>query len=132
MIYSIPKRFLNQVMSRQKMSITIFGNLDRVAQPVGDLLNTDDSGCCQQRRKRRSHSLDGQPFHSVRLDVLLEGPPHVISLTICSTFNLLGMQKIPLTGRKPRKVTLEELRGFLRHRNHVLCAQRNRLAMQAK
>jgi len=64
MIYSIPKRFLNEVMSRQKTSMTIFGNLDRVAQPVGDLLNTDDSGCCQQRRKRRSHSLDGQPFHS--------------------------------------------------------------------
>jgi len=32
------------------------------------------------------------------------------------------MQKIPLTGRKLRKVTFEELRGFLRHRNHSLLA----------
>ena len=122
MIYSIPKRFLNEVMSRQQVCIAIFGNLDGVAQPVGDLLNTDESGCCEQRRKRRSHSLDGQPFHSVRLDVLLKGPPHVIPVTIGPTFKLLGMQKIRLTGRKLRKVAFEELCGLFRHRNYTFLA----------
>ena len=108
--------------SRQQVCIAIFGNLDRVAQPVGDLLNTDESGCCEQRRKRRSHSLDGQPFHSVRLDVLLKGPPHVIPVTIGPTFKLLGMQKIPRTGRKLRKVAFEELCGLFRHRNYTFLA----------
>ena len=122
MIYSIPKRFLNEVMSRQQVRIAIFGNLDRVAQPVGDLLNTDESGRCEQRRKRRSHSLDAQPFHSVPLDVLLKGPTHVIPITIGSAFKLLWMQKIPRTGRNLRKVALEELCGLFRHRNCAFLA----------
>ena len=122
MIYSIPKRLLNEVMSGQKVRIPIFGNLDRVAQPVGDLLNTDESGGCEQRRKRRSHSLDAQPFHSMPLDVLLKGPPHVIPITVGSALKLLGMQKIPRTGRNLRNAAFEELCGLFGHRNCAFLA----------
>ena len=120
MIYSISKRFLNQIMSRQQVCIAILGNFDRVAQPVGDLLNTDKSSRCEQRRKSRSHSLDGQPFHSVGCGVVLKGAPHVIAITVRPALKLLGMEKITRTGSKRREVALKEFSGLLRHRNHTL------------
>ena len=51
MIYSISKRFLNQIMSRQQVCVAIFGHLDRVAKPVGNLLNTDKSGVASSEAK---------------------------------------------------------------------------------
>ena len=120
MIYSISKRFLNQIMSRQQVCISILGNFDRVAQPVGDLLNTDKSSRCEERRKSRSHSLNGQPLHSVGCDMVLEGSPHVIAITVSPALNFLGMEKITRTGRERREVASEEFSGLLRHRNHTL------------
>ena len=120
MIYSISKRFLNQVMSRQQVCIAILSNLDGVAQPVSDLLNTNQSSRCEQRRKSCSHSLDGQPFHSVGSDVVLEGPSHVIAITVKPTFNLLRVEKIAAARRERREIALKEFSSILRHRNHTL------------
>jgi hypothetical protein len=89
MIYAISKRFLNQVMSRQQVCVAILCNLDGVAQPVSDLLNTNESSRCEKRRKSCSHYLDGQPLHSVGSDVVLEGPSHVIAITVSATLKLL-------------------------------------------
>ncbi len=120
MIRPISKRFLDKVMSRQQVGITILGNFDRVAQPVGDLLNTDESSRCEQRRKSCSHCLDGQPFHSVGRDVVLKGSTHVIAITISPALKLLGMEKIAGIKRERRKVVLKEFGSLLRHRNHTL------------
>ena len=120
MIYSISKRFLNQVMSRQQVCIAILCNLDGVAQPVSDLLNTNESSRCEQRRKSCSHCLDGQPLHSVGSDVVLEGPSHVIAITVSATLKLLRVEKIAGTRREGREVALKEFSSILRHRNHTL------------
>jgi len=119
MIYSISKRFLNQVMSRQQVCIAILGNLDGVAQPVGDLLNTNESNGCEQRRKSCSHSLNGQPFHSVGSDMVLEGPAHIIAITVNATLKFLGMEKIAGTRRERREVVLKEFGSLLRDGNHT-------------
>jgi hypothetical protein len=120
MIYSISKRFLNQVMFRQQVCIAILGNLDGVAQPVGDLLNTNESSGCEQRRKSCSHSLNGQPFHSVGSDMVLEGPAHIIAITVNATLKFLGMEKIAGTRRERREVVLKEFGSLLRDGNHTL------------
>jgi hypothetical protein len=133
MIYSISKRFLNQVVSRQQMCITILSDLDRVTQPVDDLLDTDKSRRCEQRRKSRSHSLDSQPLHSVSGDVVLEGSSHVIAITAGPALDFLGMQKITRAGGiERREVALKEFGSLLRHRNHALFAVLNSKVAQRR
>jgi hypothetical protein len=53
-------------------------------------------------------------------DMVLEGSPHVMAVTVTPTLKFLGMEKITLTGRQFREVAFEEFSSLLRHRNHTL------------
>ena len=112
MIYSISKLFsIKSCLGSRSVCIAILGHLDRIAEPVGNLLNTDKSSRREQRRECRPHFPEWSATPFVSRDMVLEGSPHVIAIAVSPALNFLGTEKITRDGRERRKVAPKEFPG---------------------